>query len=35
MLQQHQQQAVPTLKELVDRLPSARDIPLLTDEQVK
>jgi len=33
MLQQHQ--AVPTLKELVERLPSARDIPSLTDDQAK
>jgi len=35
MLQQHQAQAVPTLKELVDRLPSTRDIPSLTYEQAK
>jgi len=35
MLQQHQAQAVPTLKELVDRLPSTRDIPSLTDKQAK
>jgi len=33
MLQQHQ--AVPTLEELVERLPSTRDIPLLTDNQAK
>jgi len=33
MLQQHQ--AVPTLKELVERLPSARDIPSLTEDQAK
>jgi len=32
MLQQHQ---VPTLKELVDRLPTARDIPSLTKDQAK
>jgi len=30
-----QQQAVPTLKQLVDGLPSTRDIPLLTDDQAK
>jgi len=35
MIQQHQAQAVPTLEELVDRLPSARDIPSLTDNQAK
>jgi len=33
MLQQHQ--AVPTLEELVERLPSARDIPSLTDDQAR
>jgi len=33
MLQQHQ--AVPTLEELVERLPSARDIPSLTNDQAK
>jgi len=32
MLQQHQ---VPTLKELVNRLPTARDIPSLTEDQAK
>jgi len=32
MLQQHQ---VPTLEELVDRLPTARDIPSLTEDQAK
>jgi len=30
-----QQQQVPTLEQLVDRLPSTRDIPLLMDEQAK
>jgi len=30
-----QQQQVPTLEQLVDRLPSTRDIPLLTDKQAK
>jgi len=35
MLQQHQQATTPTLEELVDRLPSTRDIPSLTDEQAK
>jgi len=33
MLQQHQE--VPTLKELVERLPSVRDIPSLTEDQAK
>jgi len=33
MLQQHQ--AVPTLEELMERLPSTRDIPSLTDDQAK
>jgi len=33
MLQQHQQ--IPTLKELVNRLPTARDIPSLTKDQAK
>jgi len=33
MLQQHQE--VPTLEELVERLPSARDIPSLTKDQAK
>jgi len=33
MLQQHQE--LPTLNELVERLPSARDIPSLTDDQAK
>jgi len=33
MLQQHQQ--VPTLEELIDRLPTARDIPSLTEDQAK
>jgi len=33
MLQQHQ--AVPTLEELVERLPSVMDIPSLTDDQAK
>jgi len=33
MLQQHQE--LPTLKELVERLPSVRDIPSLTDDQAK
>jgi len=35
MIQQRQAQAVPTLEELVDRLPSTRDIALLTDNQAK
>jgi len=33
MLQQYQE--LPTLEELVERLPSARDIPSLTDNQAK
>jgi len=33
MLQQHQK--VPTLEELVDRLPTVRDIPSLTKDQAK
>jgi len=33
MLQQHQE--LPTLEELVERLPSARDIPSLTNDQAK
>jgi len=33
MLQQHQQ--VPTLEDLVNRLPTARDIPSLTEDQAK
>jgi len=32
MLQQHQ---VPTLKELVNRLPPVRDVPSLTGDQVR
>jgi len=33
MLQQHQE--LPTLEELMERLPSARDIPSLTNDQAK